>query len=371
MKCKEGFPREFVTNIICSESALSVFDPFAGLGTTPLVAAGLGLEAMGIEVMPVGIAAAYAISSFSRGVSMDISERKASELVHYIDSKEKVQEAHMFPHVRITEKAFSEKTEGDLARALAYIASIKNTRHRELLDFACMSVLEDISFTRKDGQFLRWDSRSKRTLRSSVDKGHIPEFSEALSLRFRQMCEDAETLRRLYGACRPTLAHGSCLSLLRDIPSESFSLVVTSPPYVNRYDYTRTYALELAWLGLGSEGIVGLRQAMLSTTVENKSKADWQKETYHEPNCTISRILDMRSQQGALQEVLSTLRKCENELSNKGIIRMLDQYFLEMAIIVKELGRIVRPWGSGVHGKRQRSVSWRGSSGRLHSVRFC
>lgn len=345
MKYKEGFSREFVVDTIRCESADAVLDPFAGIGTTPLVAAGLGLDAMGIEIMPVGIAAASAISTISSNVSSETVQSKTEEMLKYIESGDAVQEEYAFPHVRISENAFSDKTEQDLSRARAFITSQKCKRHRELLDFACMSVLEGISFTRKDGQYLRWDKRSGRSLRSSVDKGYIPTLAEALRIRVKQMLEDSDTLRSLYGACRPKLVNGSSLNVLRDIRSSTYDLVVTSPPYLNRYDYTRTYALELAWLGLGSDGITGLRQRLLSATVENKCKASWLKTVYSNSSDALIKVLNMRAEQSALQEVLATLRQCEEDLSNKSIIRMIDQYFLEMAIIVTELGRIVKKGG--------------------------
>ncbi len=47
---------------------------------------------------------------------------------------------------------------------------------------------------------------------------------------------------------------------------------MTSPPYCNRYDYTRTYVLELALLGIDEQGLLRLRQEMLSCTVENRTK---------------------------------------------------------------------------------------------------
>ena len=62
----------------------------------------------------------------------------------------------------------------------------------------------------------------------------------------------------------PDLRRGSCLEILPTLPEAAVSLVVTSPPYCNRYDYTRTYALELVYLGLGAEDVRSLRQAMLS-----------------------------------------------------------------------------------------------------------
>ena len=65
---------------------------------------------------------------------------------------------------------------------------------------------------------------------------------------------------------------GSCLDILPTLATGSFDGLVTSPPYCNRYDYTRTYALELAMLGLGEDEIKQLRQTMLCCTVENKAK---------------------------------------------------------------------------------------------------
>ena len=48
MKYKEGFSGELVEALI--EDAESVLDPFAGIGTTPLTAAGRGLQGTGTKV---------------------------------------------------------------------------------------------------------------------------------------------------------------------------------------------------------------------------------------------------------------------------------------------------------------------------------
>ena len=67
---------------------------------------------------------------------------------------------------------------------------------------------------------------------------------------------------------------GSTLDVLPQLESGSFDGLITSPPYCNRYDYTRTYALELAMLGVNEEELKHLRQSMLSCTVENRGKTD-------------------------------------------------------------------------------------------------
>ena len=51
--------------------------------------------------------------------------------------------------------AFAAQTEKEIARARCFLVSVANHGLRTLLDLACMSVLEDASYTRKDGQYLK------------------------------------------------------------------------------------------------------------------------------------------------------------------------------------------------------------------------
>ena len=58
------------------------------------------------------------------------------------------------------------------------------------------------------------------------------------------MAGDLDHVKRNYGGGSPELVNGSSLELLGTLPDAAFDMVITSPPYANRYDYTRTYALE-------------------------------------------------------------------------------------------------------------------------------
>ena len=55
MKYKEGFSQSLVERLLDEFRPSAILDPFAGIGTTPLIAAGRGLRATGIEIMPVAI----------------------------------------------------------------------------------------------------------------------------------------------------------------------------------------------------------------------------------------------------------------------------------------------------------------------------
>jgi len=208
-----------------------------------------------------------------------------------------------------------------------YCSRLRNPDMRLLFQFAGLCVLEACSYTRKDGQFLRWDHRAaKPRVRATFNKGPIADFPTAVELKLGQIRDD------LYGGLFPNprsqgssgsvadiaLHEGSCLEILPGFPEAAFDVVLTSPPYCNRYDYTRTYALELMYLGLTDEEVKTLRQQMLSCTVENQDKI-------------------------ALLE--SIYARVAGGLNNRRIVDMVRGYFFEMSVIIGELARVVRRGG--------------------------
>jgi hypothetical protein len=97
--------------------------------------------------------------------------------------------------------------------------------------------------------------------------------------------------------------------------------------------------LELAYLGVTEESLVDLRQAMVSCTVENREKdlikmqPQWAK------------AIAVANAHPLLQMILSYLEseKQNNRLNNNGIPRMVRGYFYEMACVIQECARIMKP----------------------------
>ena len=345
MKYKEGFSRALVDYLLDEYEPERVLDPFAGVGTTALIAAGRGMQATGIEIMPVGVLVGTGIAEAAAGLSRAALDKTANALRERMKSAPPAAADHAFPHVRITKAAFPVETEAAVAKAREFISEMKDGAAKTLVNLACMSVLEAASYTRKDGQYLRWDNRSGRKLRAQMNKGFVPSFPDALDDRLSEMADDLGCVKRNYGRRRPELVRGSALELLKTRPGGAFDMVITSPPYANRYDYTRTYALELAWLDVDQDGFSSLRQQMLSATVENRTKIGALRKLYGDAPATLTEAVAKYEQQAALHEVLRILREHAPELGNRHVIRLLEGYFLEMAVIVTELGRLVRPGG--------------------------
>ena len=343
MKYKEGFSSRLVEMLIAEGPEGCVLDPFSGMGTTALTAAASSRHAIGIEIMPVGNLTAQAISKVANGIAISKLKRKAAEFIEYVGD-ERAAAQHCFPHLNITRNAFPRDTEAELSRARSFIEGNGSGQSSELLKFVCMSVLEEVSFTRKDGQYLRWDPRSGRTKSEKLNKGELPSLKASLRQRFDAVIQDAPYLKQRFSGPVPKLLDGSCLERIRDVGSQSVDLVITSPPYANRYDYTRTYALELAFLGFNDERIKRLRQDLLSATVENKSKRHWLQRLYRDSALPM-KAFDLVDHQAALCEVLTALRDRYQELSNPQIIRLIENYFSEMAVVIGELARVVKPGG--------------------------
>jgi Tfp pilus assembly protein PilZ len=355
-KYKEGFSSALVKHCLGAVGGRPgvLLDPFAGSGAALFASQELGWCAQGIELLPVGAKIMEARAAAQTVRPADFAE--AISRIGRVDFEKNYRDDFAFRHIAITQGAFSEPTERQMAGYLAYCQSLAHDPNLlQLLRFACLCVLEEVSYTRKDGQYLRWDNRSpKKTIGRLFDKGHIPSFRDAVLLKLQQMAEDIESLseerREGKGPNEgPEFKAGTCLQILPAMRSRTFDAVFTSPPYCNRYDYTRTYALELAFLGYTSDQVKELRQTMLSCTVENKEKEAKLREMYRrikhpDRYQAVRRVFE---NQKALQEVLKVLQEyaSQDRLNNYNVPRMVRNYFFEMAFVVCELSRILRPGG--------------------------
>lgn len=103
--------------------------------------------------------------------------------------------------------------------------------------------------------------------------------------------------------------------------------------------------MELVYLDYDDSQVKALRQALLSATVENRSKRESLLAAYQD-TAEIHQVFRAVDEHPALQEVLSILREYAEELSNRNIINLIENYFTEMALVTYELGRVVMPGGS-------------------------
>lgn len=362
-KYKEGFSESLVSYLLQQVTTRpgTLLDPFSGAGAALFAASDMGWQTKGIEVLPVGINATKA-----RLVAREVDHYELRRAIHEISGVNFLDfydPQYALKHITITNGAFPAQEEQQLVGYIGYCyRMIADENVRMLLLYAAFCVLEAISYTRKDGQYLRWDVRSGRSQGKKIfNKGYIPSFREAISEKLHQMAFDLEVnpcQRSLFSdedvaiftATPPDLYEGSCLAILPTMPDQSIDVVLTSPPYVNRYDYTRTYALELVYLGCSEERVKQLRQTMLSCTVENKEKKSELAALYAAlgKEETFTLVDQTFQQQEALQEVLGLLEgyREQGQLNNANIVKMVRNYFYEISFVIYEMIRVLKPGGT-------------------------
>ncbi len=360
-KYKEGFSSTLVKYFLTEYSPKpgKLLDPFAGAGTTLFAGQELGWQSYGVELLPVGVFVMQ-----TREALNDIDTEKLRTTIKNLWTElSKIEEydSHI-KHISITKDAFSDDTESLLNKFLSYCLKIKDEKTQTVLRFAAFSVLEEISYTRKDGQYLRWDYRCKRELSGKpFDKGKILTFEEALKNKLHQIVTDLypnqpinlfEQFNNNGNGVKQkpvNIIAGSCLEELPKLQDNFFDFIITSPPYCNRYDYTRTYALELVFLGQDNDQVRNLRQTMLSCTVENKEKLEYLSQFYTSIGRqeSFEKVITAYNNCAAMTEVntiLDELNKLD-KLNNNNIPRMVKNYFLELCFVIYEMARITKSGG--------------------------
>ena len=346
---KEAFSATLVNGLLdeYGYSQGNLLDPFAGSGAALFAAAARGLNADGIEVLPIGqdiIKARRTADQYSEQVVEAIRGWISEMPWHSCDARAPLGE------IRITAGAYPPETKASIERYMQAL-TVEDANTASVLRLALLCVLESVSYTRKDGQYLRWNYRAGRNWRKHrFDKGSIASFDEAIIAKLGEMLEDlvsSTRVRQMVGQVQ--IRRGSCLEILPTmIETASYDVVFTSPPYCNRYDYTRTYALELAVLGIDEVEIARLRQEMLSCTVENREKdlleinPDWEE------------AIDIVVNHSLLSSIDSYLeaQRADGELNNSGIPRMIRGYFSEMALCRGRVDASAQARRQGLHGER-------------------
>lgn len=291
-----------------------VFDPFCGMGTTLLAASLRGVPAIGIDRLPIAAFIAQTLPAFfavSPGELWATFER----LSHIVPE---VEPADVAMDVAIMRVAFSPETLDHLRRWKAAIDMLDSPQ-REIFLLLFFSILEPCSYTSKDGQFLRL-RRTKKTA--------SPE--EALAAKVMEAERDLLRIRELEWKKPSPELWNALLGDTRYLDSVPFlrppTIIITSPPYANRYDYTRTYSLELCFHFVRNfEELRALHHSLLRSHIE-------------------ARLADSeRPPHPAVQEIVEILQRQRQELNNPKIPDMLTAYFVDMQRAIREWRQVLAP----------------------------
>ena len=309
---KEAFSANLVKRVLQAQQTNKqlVIDPFCGMGTTTTTAFTMGIPSVGVDRLPIACHIAKTIPKI-----MQLKPETLSKRWKKIKNKiEAANCAEVALDVNIMKIAFNDNTLKKL-RQMKTVIDSENEPLKSIFQLLFFSILENCSYTAKDGQFLRY-------LPSKKIQDPIDAFDAKIHMAENDLRSFFKPVQK---ATKPVIINGDARSLERVLKKQANkpTIAITSPPYLNRYDYTRTYSLELCFNFVKNfEELHKLRHSVLRSHIEVKKKAG-----------------DLDMQHPALVEVLDALSK--KQLNNKNITTMIPAYFADMKKHLESMSKIM------------------------------
>ena len=304
-----------------SEPGDVVLDPMAGSGTTLVEAVRLGRRAIGCDIDPLARMIAAA-----KLTPVDPSEAlRAGRAVMEAaksDCRERGHELRRELALRFDAKTrdfvdywFLPRHQIELLALLQRIEALPAGGTREFLKVMFSSTI----IAKSGGVSLARDLAHTRPHRD-LDKTPASTFAEF-----------AKRLERAAASMSKSGPHGAGEAEIREataedtgLPSASVDLVVTSPPYANNaIDYMRAHKFSLVWLGWKISDLTNIRAQYLGHDAASRAQYD---DLPDQCETTLARLAERDARKA------STLRR----------------YFGEMAAVIAEMRRVLKPDGVAV-----------------------
>ena len=232
----EGYSSKLVEDELdklCTEQDIQcVYDPFAGTGTTPLVAAQRGITSYYSETNPFMQKVIDTKINSVRAISSD--NELMSILIDFYNSL--IEEPEYYPEVTDWggfEKYYSK----DVLRVLLYLKDriyhVENENVRNVLMILLSSLSVQCSLMKRQGDLRVANSNEKREQDFELYRNYLSKLKTAI--------DDIKE-------CGNSIAASSTIASedVRDIELDSvIDCVITSPPYLNGTNYIRNTKLEL------------------------------------------------------------------------------------------------------------------------------
>ncbi|MFQ7574519.1 MAG: DNA methyltransferase [Lachnospira sp.] len=230
-------PRWAINSFLSCKKGV-IFDPFSGSGTTLLEANINGIDAYGTEIDDIAKLIIKVKTTVLDERQTNCLEQKYSELIGVISQSD----AKAFrPRIDNLEHWFCESTINELGRMKVYIDNIYDADVRDFFRLCMVSIIKRVSNA---------DDTSPKPYVSGKVKKIPPTVEKEFTSVFRRYKQMITELSGIENMGRTNIIDGDALKFL--VP-EKIDLAITSPPYINAFDYGRTMRLENLWMATLTE----------------------------------------------------------------------------------------------------------------------
>lgn len=333
-----GWACEWMRNHYKHKSS-NVLDPFIGGGTTGVALSCQGIKVTGVEYNPFIRFVAAAKASINQ-----VSVNEFVKAIEFLERQPLAPSEKTLPDLStLHDRTYS--TEDDVRLIMAARERVLQVDVSEnircLLLLGVAGAIESVFALRKDGRALRYVP----ALATRGNRVH-----DVLSACWRAILQDVEKYKRSQEGHAEAQAHpmfdvyaGTALNLRAlhtpfgeqaELDDELFDTIMYSPPYLNNFDYSEIYKLEL-WL-LGFVEQYSEWSALRQGTLHSHPSISFPPTNYLNGD---SRTADLAKQVAAMSE-------SESLQQGEGYMRpVVRGYFDHMYQALKEQWRVMKPGG--------------------------
>lgn len=279
-----------------------ILDPFAGAGTTLVAAKTRGIPCFGYDLSPLAVLAS---NTKTAGYCRAGLQSAWVALKRVVAQGADGGARRIYPELVRKALPGGKLDEFDAIAAGIYTIDCDPSA-RDFLRLALISVIPRFSHAVANGGWLRWLPQGATT----EPVAHV--FDEQVQM----MLSDVHDYEPNDGHWRVQTADA------RSLPdqNDTYTAVVTSPPYPNRHDYTRIFSIQLMFEFLDWKRLRELRCQSFHSHPESRPERP---------------VADGYKPPGSLENSVQGIQ-------DERIRRMLRGYFLDMFLCIRELARVCR-----------------------------
>ncbi|MEM5785252.1 MAG: DNA methyltransferase [Candidatus Aenigmatarchaeota archaeon] len=224
---KEGFSKLLVDYFIDAFNIKKdniVFDPFCGVGTTLVTCKQRGINSVGIDVSPL---ACFVSNVKTRNYDIKLLENTVKEALKW-----KFEKPKELPKNKWIEKAFSKYAIEDIVFYKTKINEIEDNDIKNFLYLALIDSAMKCSYVYKDGAIAK------------IFKRPVPPVGKIFKYKIRKMLKDIKMQKEDWYKSKAEVYLGDARNI--EFSDCSFDFVITSPPYLNKIEYTSIYKTEFS-----------------------------------------------------------------------------------------------------------------------------
>jgi len=242
------YPAKFIPQIPariieeCSNERHTILDPFCGSGTTLLEARLRGRDSIGFDVNPIAVLISRVKTTTLSKEDWEEVDAVVSRIMSKFERKEYSEV--WIPNIPRIEHWFRKDVCMDLGLIAGELQKLETSSVKNFLEAAFSSIIVQVSNQESETRF------------AAIEKNLPPNVvRNSFARKIRTMSERVNSLVFVPDVERSTtkVFAADARKLTDYIPSHSIDLVVTSPPYLNAYEYYLYHKFRIYWLGFDNE----------------------------------------------------------------------------------------------------------------------